>query len=339
MLLLFLTGCGPLNTLRAYSDDYNNKDALTSAPFYGDKYSQDIASRFGLMALFSELVYLRHLGKDRGAIDECAAELKILDDSFYIPPALPHSSIEGGFWSRWRPDDGSKIPACFSHEGLFYDTFIYTDKNGAMTEAVIAFRGTENRSGETFNDWKANTSAFFGFEPEQYKLAREQVPNLIRALREANPVMRIYATGHSLGGGLAQQTGFLSRYVNEVVTFNTSPVTNWTYLRLNKLVDNKYPIIYRLYHGGEVLEKVRFITSNMTDTQYGRHDIGLQYEPRSDFSGHSMEVITCAFAKLIAGRDNNRNVAKHYYESEYITQELLGKDRMCYGIDNGVELR
>ena len=291
------------------------------------------------MALFSELVYMRHLGKDRGAVDECKVGGRRIDKSAYVPPALPTSTIENGSWSRWRPDTGGKVSVCFSREGLFYDTFVFTDKHGDIVEAVIAFRGTENRMGETLKDWMANISAFFGFEPAQYELARGLVPSLVAALCDASPGVRISATGHSLGGGLAQQAGFLSRYVSEVVTFNTSPVTNWTHLRLNKLVDNKYPIIYRLYHGGEALEKVRFITSNVTDAQYGRHDIGVQYEPRSDFSGHSMEIITCAFAKLIASRDSKQEVADHYYEPDYITQELLGKGRMCHGIENGVTLR
>jgi len=144
--------------------------------------------------------------------------------------------------------------------------------------------------------------------------------------------VKIYATGHSLGGGLAQQAGFLSRYVREVITFNTSPVTNWTYLRLETAVDNEYPIIYRLYHGGEALEKMRFVTTNATEVQYGRHDIGVQFQPRSNFTGHSMEIVTCAFAKLIASRGKGGKAAHHNYEPDYILSELLSKKRMCHEI-------
>lgn len=338
-IILYLSGCGALKTWQASSDDYKKLDAITTAPFYNDDYSQAIATRFGLMALFSELVYMRQLGEDRSGINECTVGGKIVDDSFYTPPLLPHLTIEGGAWSKWRPDNKEEVSACFNSEGLFYDTFVFTDKHGDIIEAVIAFRGTENRKGEMFKDWKSNISAFFGFEPTQYKLARELIPNLITALIQDNPGIRIYTTGHSLGGGLAQQAGFLSRDVSAVVTFNTSPVTNWTYLRLKKLVDNEYPTIYRLYHGGEALEKVRFITSNATSAQYGRHDIGVQYQPRSDFTGHSMEIFTCAFAKLIASRDDKGDVADHYYEPDYITKELLAEGRMCFGIDNGVVLK
>ncbi|MDP1550452.1 MAG: hypothetical protein Q8L97_09880 [Nitrosomonas sp.] len=339
VLLLLLTGCGALKTLKAYSNEYDKPDANTAVSFFKDNYSQTLATRFGLMALFSELVYMRHLEGDRSKIDECAVNNSLLDKKFYIPPALPTSTIQEGFWSRWRPNDGDSIPACYSHEGLFYDTFVFTDKRGDIVEAVIAFRGTENRTGEMLKDWMSNISPFFGFEPAQYQLAKGLIPKLIEALRKDSPGVRIYTTGHSLGGGLAQQAGFLSREVSEIVTFNTSPVTNWTHLRLEKKVDKKYPIIYRLYHGGEGLEKARFITSTATDSQYGRHDISVQYEPRSSFTGHSMKIIACAFAKLIASRDNNQEVADHYYEPHYIKQELLSEGRMCFDSNNSVTLR
>ena len=119
VLLLFLTGCGALKTLTAYSNEYDKPGAITTAPFFEDNYSQAIATRFGLMALFSELVYMRHLGEDRSAINECAASDRILDGEFYIPPALPISTIQEGSWSRWRPNDGDSIPACFSQYVLF----------------------------------------------------------------------------------------------------------------------------------------------------------------------------------------------------------------------------
>lgn len=331
---LFLSGCGFTKTRNAQSSEYNKPDAITKAPFYNDKYAQDTATRFGLMALFSELVYMRHLNDIGREKEACNVDITVnegdLGKKTYVPPALPVSTTNGGFWSRWRPKHLGAIPVCINQNGLFYDTFVFTNKHGRIDEAVIAYRGTDDRY-----DWSSNMSATFGFEPKQYKLARLQLPILIEALLKSNPEMKIYATGHSLGGGLAQQAGFLSRNVKEVITFNTSPVTNWTYLRLEKAVDNEYPIIFRLYHGGEALEKMRFVTTNATEVQYGRHDIGVQFQPRRSFTGHSMEIITCAFARLIAKRGNGGKSADHNYEPDYISNELLGKKRMCdkVGID------
>ncbi|MGB1239298.1 MAG: DUF6792 domain-containing protein [Pseudomonadales bacterium] len=333
LIALTFTGCGTLNTWRAKDEKYNKHTphdsqrpgAQQTAALYSDQFAQDIASRFGFMALLSELVYLRHLSDERDIATECSAHTSSSSEKYRYPP-LPSDNL--GKWQRWRPGLDSIRP-CLSVNGLFYDTFVYTNNQGLISQAVIAYRGTENRRGEYLADWSANTSAFFGIEPTQYKLARAHLPNIIHQLKLANNDIVIYATGHSLGGGLAQQAGYLSRDIQEVITFNTSPVTNWTSLRLNRLVDNEYPTIYRLYHGGEVLEKLRFITSNATSARYGRHDIGVQFEPRSNFDGHSMQVFSCAFAKLITQGDQQISMAAHHYSAPYIEQYLINKGQMC----------
>lgn len=85
--------------------------------------------------------------------------------------------------------------------------------------------------------------------------------------------MPIHAVGHSLGGGLAQQAGYLSKKIKEVYTFNTSPVTNWTHLRLRGLVRNGYPIIHRIYNSGEGLSGIRATATAATTARHGLHDI------------------------------------------------------------------
>ena len=240
---------------------------------------------------------------------------------------MPQDSDGRGRWKRWVPPalkDAAK--PCFDESGLYYETYIYEDTDGKIEEAVIAFRGTENRWGQYFYDWSANVVAALGLEPKQYALVREHVPNIVDRLlsrfKADGRTAKIYATGHSLGGGLAQEAGYLRAEINEVFTFNTSPVTNWSYLRTKGAVKNGYPIFHRIYHGGEFLETPRFISTAFTDARYGRHDIGLQFTERKSISGHSMSIITCNFAELIASCASNID-GDHHYSVQYIRRAVL----------------
>jgi len=294
LLTISLTGCGPLVTFVADFSMFDKKNDMQGHPLAEDEFAKSIAKKFGLMALFSETAYRRNVTKGQKA---CNSE-----DPFGMP--LPEDE-NGPRWSRYRA--AGEVKACVNEAGLFYETYVY-GVNGQYTEAVIAFRGTED-----WEDWPANLSAAFGFQPKQYKLARGYVPRLIESLTDANAGIKIYAVGHSLGGGLAQQAGYLSKGISEVITFNPSPVTNWSYLRMGGDVENNYPIIYRVFHNGEILEKVRFISTSFTKTRYGRYDIGIQLTAKSSIKGHSMSIFACSFAGLIALDESG---ADHHYSSK-----------------------
>lgn len=297
-----LTGCGIPRTIYAfvsYDCDENDQSVQCKKPD-ADEYSFLLASKFGVMALFSEIVYQRKYDK-KGC--------NINNDS-----DLP--STKDGRWVKavFNGNEGNdKIEPCVNEGGLFYETYIYTPNNALPSEAVIAFRGTEFNK---LNDWKTNFSAAFGIEPTEYEIAKTRIPKLIEKLKAINRDIKIYAVGHSLGGGLAQQTGFLSKNIDEVITFNTSPVTNWSSLAIDNSVENQYPIIYRIYHTGEALDKIRNITTSFTSTQYGRYDIGLQFKKKSSFDGHSMLILACGLANIVA-KNNNHTKIQHHYDAEF----------------------
>jgi hypothetical protein len=327
LLSVVAAGCGPLVTKVADSSRFNKGNDIGPPSLANDDFLNDAASRFGLMALFAEVVYRRDLDigvRDQDGCAYAAGNGRALP-SFGMPDqnSQANSSEPRKRWKRWLANSGNSPPGCVNQSGLYYETYVLEDVDGKLLEAVIAFRGTENRPSQFFSDWTTNLTAAFAFEPKQYRLARDRVPTLITALKERNPEIKIYATGHSLGGGLAQQAGYLSKHVLEVFTFNTSPVTNWSHLRLKGEVGNAYPTFHRIYHGGEILEKVRFVATSLTKARFGRHDIGLQLKSRSNFGGHSMQIIACTFAEIIANRGIDD--AEHFYPVDYIKTQVIPK--------------
>lgn len=333
-----LSGCGFVVTYYAgmeMNDKGNDRLKPEEIDLTKDAFLVEMSERFGLMALLSEAVYRREIvKKDRDAkgcayLNETASEPD--PDRSKRPYGLPQDKDGKTGWMRWTPQPASDaVKPCLEHEsGLHYETYVYKNKDGKFEEAVIAFRGTENREGQAFKDWRSNAAAFLGFEPAQYAEAQVHMEPLIQALQAVlepgGADARIYATGHSLGGGLAQQAGYLSKGIKEVYTFNTTPVTNWSKLRLKEKVANAYPVFHRVYHGGEFLEKVRFVSTSFTGARYNRHDLGVQFQDRTNFGGHSMQILACEFARLIASR-GKAAAADHHYPVEYIEHVLLAQE-------------
>lgn len=316
VLLLFcavLSGCGLLVTPVAKLKHTDSEPVIGE-----DQFIQDVALRFGFMAYLSDLVYYRPPeNKDTASAPRPAEPCH---DSVPLP------KLDSGTWVRLPSSDDVKF--CVNdRSGLFYETFAFEDDKGKFLEAVIVFRGTENDNGQFFKDWSANLSALFGLQPKQYNIALDYLPRVINELKRRNPDLRIYAAGHSLGGGLAQQAGYRFKEIKEVYTFNTSPVTNWSWMVFRKLVKNDYPAIYRLYHTGEILEKARFVTTSFNSSRYNRYDLGIQLWPKSSFKGHSINIMTCGFAGIIKDLDEDVQGA-HFYPKSFAYTNVYQAD-MC----------
>jgi hypothetical protein len=144
--------------------------------------------------------------------------------------------------------------------GLRFRTWLKTRADGSRL-AAVAFRGT--RAGEV-DDLKSNirwvTRLIPGWEDE-YDVVQKLFPGLLAEIdRVIGHDGEIVTTGHSLGGGLAQQAGYLDRRVSRVYAFDPSPVTGYYDLdrkaRREACIDKR---IYRIYEHGEILAYLRLL--------------------------------------------------------------------------------
>ncbi len=139
--------------------------------------------------------------------------------------------------------------------------------NQDVVEIIIGFRGTDFSS---LADWRANLRWFNWFLPfrgkDQYELLHDKADQIFKAVKtEATSKLglhnevKIYTTGHSLGGGLAQllaYTGTDNAQVEGAVVFNSSPVTGYENIVLNSEVNCNAKVL-RVYERGEILHYVR----------------------------------------------------------------------------------
>ncbi|MGE0085859.1 MAG: Mbeg1-like protein [Desulfococcaceae bacterium] len=129
---------------------------------------------------------------------------------------------------------------------------------------LIVFRGTDANQ---LGDWCSNfrwITRFIPFVWDQYDQVRMMIPQLVDYLRHIHqPYGKetiIMCAGHSLGGGLAQQAAYASKYIKEVYAFAPSVVTGFFSVKKQVLdVSTQGMEIYRIYEKGEILSLLRWL--------------------------------------------------------------------------------
>ncbi|MNN09097.1 Lipase (class 3) [compost metagenome] len=303
--LPWLAGCGAMSSWRASQRiSYTpmlEKVLVTPAPTLDDAASY--VPRFALMALFSQVVYRHDMPEARRVQDGCGY-LAGGDDVFGMP-----ADAQGRRWRRlvWTPEQlraqPSLPPPCYQQHGLYYETYVHRGAGADGDDvAVIAIRGTENWALRVqAADWSANAAASFGIDAAQYRAARETIHPLAVRMKEDNPRLRVFVTGHSLGGGIAQQIAYMGTEVDAAYVFDSSPVTNWSEMMLMQPspVKNAYPQVFRIYHRNEILQDLRNLSTRMMSKQLERADYEFYFHDSKKIASHDMAILTCNFAGFI----------------------------------------
>jgi len=189
-----------------------------------------------------------------------------------------------------------------------------TPGSPGINELVVVFRGTEARHGK---DWYANLRWFLHPVVDHYTLTVDTIAPALQTWLEEEiaagriaPNVKLVATGHSLGGGLAQQMAYAFRAppsardlrFERVYAFDPSPVTGW--FSTDKTLREQNVdglLIDRVLEDGEALSYLRTFLGIFVRPSPTRPTIrGVKFNFKHSYnplSNHSMRLIACSLAK------------------------------------------
>lgn len=226
-------------------------------------------------------------------------------------------------WTRWTRFPDGDLRKRMQSKGMYFEVF---ERTAAPREIVVVFEGTTPGAR---NDWPSNLYWFRRFIPgdDQYTVAaKELTVDFVKQLRSrgdryaydagdaqlrtrnGEPI-KLVATGHSLGGGLAQHFAynFLQELpqpagpkVTEVFAFNPTPVTGWFSSPEPARSYNATGLrIHRVWERGEVLGFLRYVTSRLAVSAENPliWEYRYNFDPKANIvRNHSMQNLACGLA-------------------------------------------
>jgi hypothetical protein len=220
----------------------------------------------------------------------------------------PEDQLKSARWVRWEDFPSGEALEKIRDFHLRVEVW----QKEAPAEVVVAFGGAifNNR-----NDWLANLRWFIPFHDDQYtQVVKTFLPAFVTEFKrrrgqsgstEQQPLL--IATGHSLGGGLAQQFAYALPVdqevprVSAVYAFHPSPVTG--YFSVNKAIrleNAKDLVIERIYERSEILALLRSIQNVFfKPSEKDPAVTGYRYSivpSAGPIENHSLGVFTCNLA-------------------------------------------
>jgi hypothetical protein len=186
-----------------------------------------------------------------------------------VPPD-PSPPLTAAGWTQWKTFPGDELLEKIKNSHLRVQVW----EREEPPAVAVTFGGT------VFNndaDWRANLRWFLpGRKGDEYtEVVQTFAPAFdVEFKRRARDMdigrlskLEIYSTGHSLGGGLAQQFSYslpldCIKRVKQVYAFDPSPVTGFfSVAQALRDANKKGLLIDRIYERGEILALLRSLTS------------------------------------------------------------------------------
>jgi hypothetical protein len=215
-------------------------------------------------------------------------------------------------WTRWTnfPIPNGHLDSVMRHYHLRAEVW----ENRDLKQVVVAFGGTEFTNGQ---DWIANFRWLtFKVDDEYTRLVRDFAPAFVQEYSDRSRSelggwlngATVISTGHSLGGGLAQQFAYALPVspehvrVSKVYAFDPSPVTGFFSVDPAVRDVNRVGLqIDRIYERGEILALLRSFTSLFVQPSAENPTIrGVRYSLLNGgnaVANHSMHDFACAIQK------------------------------------------
>ena len=227
----------------------------------------------------------------------------------------PEDELKAADWKRFEPRWPSPQADANLYETLRNShTRVQVWENSKLKTVVVSFGGTDGRN---ILDWLSNLRWFLPEREDEYAIVSKRVSAAFfeefkrRAKSPEGAYLReftLHATGHSLGGGLAQQFAYslpvdpehVVPRVTHVYAFDASPVTGHSGVDEQTRTANARDMeIDRIYERGEFLAAARASTSwvlvpskinpRVSTTRY----MLFWKSPFEFVSSHSMPQLAC----------------------------------------------
>ena len=230
-------------------------------------------------------------------------------------------------WSLWPPfGENSGLPQKLQSAHLRVQVWV----NPSSNAVAVTFGGTVVGNGK---DWISNLRWFIPFHEDEYTetvhlfnpaFADEFVRIRTKMLEPES--VTLYSTGHSLGGGLAQQFAYSLPVrpdvprVGKVYAFDPSPVTGYFSVKSEIRRANRTGLLIdRIYERGEILAYVRSIV-NFVRTPSAKNPEICQirynlFHTVNPFKGHSISELAALLWDLV-------------YPSTRVPQAVWGRPKM-----------